>query len=83
MSNLSKETRERIVADTLRHAEQQHGHDDIHPDYLAGALHEAERAESVIEMLQNIYTGYGHEWLPEDKEKVETILTKYKEVSNG
>lgn len=99
MSNLSKETRERIEADALRYAEQQHGHDDIHPDYLEGAITEAGRAQILLDTLEKIV----HAPVPANadeyiswfitakniaggalSEYVANIeLAKYKEVGNG
>lgn len=52
MSNLSKETSERIYADASKHSENWYGHDDVNKDYLEGALHEAERAQEEIEQLK-------------------------------
>lgn len=96
MSNLSKETRERIEADALRYAEQQYGHDDVNKDYLEGALHEAGRAQGLAEAIFTIYgkDGPGKQSTINavnkalisfygSQEGVDAALAKYKEVENG
>lgn len=88
MSNLSKETRERIQADAISWSENQYGHDDINKDYLEGALHEAGRAQPVIDIIQEIVMLFDptrrHVLIPADVIlRLSTALAKYKEVGNG
>src|SRR5688572_14088642 len=80
MSNLSKATARRIKKDASKWSENQYGHDDVNKDYLEGALHEAGRAQGLVDALEWIKT-YG----PCDSLTVKFIdnaLAKYKEVGN-
>lgn len=91
MSNLSKETRDRIDADALKYAEMIP--DCLpHISYRRGALSEAERAQQPlidlldearlqIEYLHEKFgaTGSGNNVLA----RIDTALAKYKEVGNG
>jgi hypothetical protein len=81
MSNLSKETIARIEADALRHGEQEHGWDEMSKDYLSGALHEAERAQGLVDALEWIQMHAPIEPIVDDV--ISAALAKYREVSNG
>jgi hypothetical protein len=91
MSDLSIETRDRIEQDASKWSENQYGHDDVNMDYLEGALHEAKKAQGLVDLLDEARlqieylhkkfgeTGSGNNVLA----RIETALAKYKEVSNG
>jgi hypothetical protein len=94
MSKLPKATRKRIEADALAWSENQYSHDDVNKDYLEGALHEAGRAQPVIDALQELVNlkcikeqfGKTDEYLnnqPLAWEAATNALAKYKEVGNG
>lgn len=91
MSNLSKETIDRIEADAIAWSENQYGHDDVNKDYLEGALHEAGKAQPIVDILESsvsIISAY----VPIGKrnteqqilfnlvKEIEKALAKYKEV---
>jgi len=78
MSNLSKETIERINKEAISYGEYS-SQISPHIAYRAGALHEAERAIGLVDTLEWIKK-YG----PCDKETIKFIdrqLAKYKEVT--
>jgi hypothetical protein len=99
MSNLSKETLERIEKDAEVYGEEHQDHlynvkgystyNDLVSGYNAGALHEVERAQGVIYLLDEARlqieylhkkfgeTGSGNNVLA----RIETELAKYKEVN--
>jgi len=90
MSNLSKEITDRIQADALRHGEQEHGWDEMSKDYLEGALHEAGRAQGLVDALEIISKSpmptndsERESWVIAARATVVDALAKYKEVGNG
>lgn len=104
MSNLSKETLERIEKDAEVYGEEHQDHlynvkgystyNDLVSGYNAGALHEAERAQPVIDALQELVNlkcikeqfGKTDEYLnnqPLAWETAANALAKYREVCNG
>jgi hypothetical protein len=88
MSKLSQETIDRIEADAISWSENQYGHDDVNKDYLEGALHEAGRAQPVIDLSQEIVMLFDptrrHVLVPADVIlRLSNAIAKYKEVSNG
>jgi hypothetical protein len=58
MNDLDKKTKKRILADASKHSENWYGHKDVNKDYLEGALHEAKRAQGLVDALEWIKT-YG------------------------
>jgi hypothetical protein len=88
MSKLSKETRERIEADALRHGIEEHGWDVLSKDYLEGALHEAGRAQPIVDISQEIVMLFDptrrHVLVPADVIlRLSNAIAKYREVGNG
>jgi hypothetical protein len=86
MSDLPIETRDRIEQDASKWSENQYGHDDVNMDYLEGALHEAGRAQWLVEALELIerkLTGINDTVTNDILNIARTELAKYKEVSNG
>jgi hypothetical protein len=94
MSNLSKETIERIEADSVKLYPliASHTHTDgPRAGYKKGALREAEMAQGLIDLLDEarIQIEYLHKKFGETGSgnnvlsRIETELAKYKEVSNG
>lgn len=96
MSNLSKETIERIQADAELMPEKlgwpndgTAEPNDIKAAYNAGALHEAERAQPIIKLLEQMVERFQGAAESADQDidtdlikRCKKELAKYKEVSN-
>jgi hypothetical protein len=97
MSNISKETIDRIEKDAEVYGEEHQDHlynvkgystyNDLVSGYNAGALHEAERVQPVIDIGQEVVMLFDptrrHVLVPADVIlRLSNALAKYKEVSN-
>lgn len=87
MSNLSKETTERIEADADNYSKLfKYGGDYRKPAYSDGALHEAGRAQELVDALKLIeqMSDTGDYWIAVQRMKsiASTALAKNKEANN-
>ena len=90
MSNLSKETTNRIKADALKFGIENHGWDVESKDYLEGALHEAERAQDLHDTMEQIANAPSPSneremmaWIETARNLAVAAIAKYREVGNG
>ncbi len=98
MSNLSKETLARIEKDAEVYGEEHQDHlynvkgystyNDLVGAYNAGALHEAERAAGLVELIEYVINfppamskSAMSEWVDEVRKWGGIALAKYKEVN--
>ena len=90
MNNLPQQTIDRIEKDAEAYGESHQDHltnikeystyADLVSGYNAGALHEAERAQGLVDALENILKQHDYYSVIEI---AANALAKYKEVSNG
>lgn len=86
MSNLSKETIDRIESDAIAYVEKTRGQQGRVETYVSGALTEAERAQGLVEALELCAKPMMHNdanlALYARQEVAQRALAKYKEVTN-